>query len=241
MRKALAVAAALVVLSGVANAHTGFDYRLEISTSEFSENEAEWQFGVNDSPLDANHARLRLSLPDDRGGAVAYPQRLGISEMPLADIRNLSFDFLKPLNGGFLAINSPSITVSIDEDGDGDTEGQARLSAIFCRRSIGSGWARSDWTGRTDGGCSLLYFGSTGTSIHESGGGQSAWDDFAEQYPQARIPLYRQGRLAPLHQGAHLAHIEVGTSYVDRIAFHRHMYVRPGSQFIVHCPSEASC
>ena len=209
--------------------------------------EAEWQFGVNDSPLDSNHARLRLSLPDDRGAALAYPQGLGIKGKPLADIRNLSFDFLKPLNGGFLAINSPKITVAIDEDGDGDTEGSARLSAIFCRRSIGSGWARSDWTGRTDGGCSLAYFrnnpvgvpGSELISVHESGGGQSAWDDFATHYPDARIPR----PVGDLYQGAVLGHggIEVGTSYVDRLAFHRHMYVRPGSQFIVHCPSEASC
>jgi hypothetical protein len=241
MKRALAVAAALVMFGGVASAHTGFDYRLQLSTSEFSANEAEWQFGVNDSPLDANHARLRLSVPDEIGAAIAYPQRLGISEMPLADIRNLSFDFLKPGAGGFLAIDSPSITVSVDEDGDGVSDGQARLSAIFCRRSVGSGWARSDWTGRTDGGCSLVYFGSTGTSIHESGAGQSAWDDFAMHYPQARIPLLRPWPVGSLHQGAHLFQGPIGTSYVDRIAFHRHMYVRPGSQFIAHCPSEASC
>ncbi len=112
MRKALAVAAALVLFGGVARAHAGFDYRLQLITSEFSADVAEWQFGVNDSRLDANHARLRLPVPDERAER-SPPQGSGIKGMPLADIRNLSFDFsslwILRSGGGFCSSGSRPI------------------------------------------------------------------------------------------------------------------------------------
>ena len=204
-------------------------------------------FFFDDSPLDTNHARIKFNVPSQSvdppysyAGAYALGTQLGGQK--LANVRNLSFDFMDPSQND-ISLGAPRLSVPIDEDGDGTfehdpfdptSEQYAFLAAGHCLgQTLNATWDRADFTGRQSTGCEMEYKGVD----YQSTGTQSAWKSFvaaaATLYPNAKIA--RQS-----DQVAFLVQDEVGTSFVDRVAFQNHLF-GGGPNAITNCPTENSC
>lgn len=196
-----------------------------------------WQSPRLDSPLDANNARLGVHVLNQDGDdyALAYSKCSGAEHKNVADVRNLSFEFLNTTGnpGVHVGNGAPRYSVDIDVDGNGSYDYSAFLSGAFCNQPLveNLGWSRADFTGRVSAGCELQANGVS----YISDGTKSAWRLFAEANPAAKL----YGDLAP----AYLVMDEPGTAFVDRLAFHNIMYQASGtgSSAARACPSEASC
>jgi hypothetical protein len=201
-----------------------------------------WQTQRNDSPLDSNTARLLLHvlLQDYAGTPVPYDyiavfsNCTGIEGKTLAQVRNLSFDFMndssQPVH---VSLGAPRIEMALDSNGDGSYDEIASLSAGHCSEVLSSDprWSRADFTGRVTPGC-LIWFNSDGTNPKSASDGvNSAWKNLATLYPTYKVLV------------AYLVFDESGTTFVDRVAWYNKMYVAPGSgtAAIKNCPSESSC
>jgi hypothetical protein len=246
-------AAALVMMITSAGAVPVSQQKLKFF--EGDKGSASWQgpakddqgFFFDDSPLDTNHARIKLNVPSQSvnppysySGAYALGTQLGGQK--LANVRNLSFDFMDPSQND-ISLGAPRLSVPIDEDGDGvfeydpfdpTSEQFAFLAAGHCLgQTLNATWDRADFTGRTSTGCEMQYksgnYASTGT--------ESAWDVFVD----AAATLYPGARIArQSDQVAFLIQDEVGTSFVDRVAFQNHLF-GGGPNSITNCPTENSC
>lgn len=246
MKALLSLACALlcVLAAGTADAANKCNSASNKKLKFFSYDTAEivWQGNRVDSPLDPNKTRLMIHVllqdgvpPYDYAGA--YNDCTGIEGQSVADVRNLSFDFLntssQPVHVG---AGSPRISVELDKDGDGGgTDLVAYLAGFHCEAVLPEDirWSRADFTGRVLAGCSI-YTSEGGP--HTSDGVSSAWDLFAAAYPDAKVvDAYLVADEDAGGTGA--------TSFVDRLAFHNRMFVAAGSgsAAIKNCPSEASC
>ena len=240
MKKVLGLlvgAAMVLTITGTASAHVGQGSRLRFFFGDTGS--VAWQSGtdntgafVNDSPLDENHARLKLNVPSQTGNdyAGAFANGTGLGHRRVADVRNLSFDFLLGPDdtGGGVRFSIP-----IDENNDGVQEAFLFAAARDCAEPIlDSDWQRADFTGRTSVGCTIYYE----KGVYTSTGTQSAWGVFAAAHPTYRIA--RQSE-----QVALVVLDEAGTVFLDRIAMQRHMFVKAGfgENAITHCPTEVSC
>jgi hypothetical protein len=201
----------------------------------------------DDSPLDTNHARIKFNVPSQSinppysyAGAYALGTQLGGQK--LANVRNLSFDFMDPSQND-ITLGAPRLSVPIDEDGDGvfehdpfdpTSEQYAFLAAGHCLgQTLNATWDRADFTGRTTTGCAMQYKGVD----YASSGSASAWHAFvvaaATLYPSAKIARQSDALAIAVQD-------EVGTSFIDRVAFQNHMF-GGGPNSITNCPNEASC
>jgi hypothetical protein len=247
MRKIIimsAVIATALTLLGNTAASAAVGKRLHFDTCSNSDSIG-WARGT-DSPLDGNHQALlaTVSTGDTVNGncAEAYSFRTGIEGKNVADVQNLSFDFLTADAVGHGGV--PRISVILrDTNGTGALH-FAYLGAgsepTYCGAQIGtSDWSRADFTGRTTAGCTLYV--DSGTP-YTSDGLLSAWGVFAAAHPdyqvvQATDPVFGGGPGA----GAFLVMDEAGTYHADRLAIQNLMFIRNLPQYIKDCPSESSC
>jgi hypothetical protein len=246
---ASAVALVLVGSTSIAFGRTGPSDRLRLFFGD--KGMAVWQSGtddqgilVDDSPLDSNHARLGLYVPaddmldvtgTDYDYAGAFAKNTGLAGRSLPRVRNLSFDFLKASAGATVGGGNPRFSIPIDLDGDGDWDGFAFAAAGDCEASIGATWSRADFTGRVTVGCTL--FGHDGVA-YSSDGTESAWKNYADAFPTARIAKEDSAVAFVIHDDG-----SDGASWVDRIAFQNRMFVMPGTgpSSIRRCFTESSC
>lgn len=230
----LALGATMLGMAMPADASTKCNKKLILFSSDTAI--IAWQTLRVDSPLDANNARLGVHVLNQDGDdyAYAYSKCSGIEDKKVGDIRNLSFDFLNTTGNPDVHVGAgaPRYSVDLDVDGDGVYDYSAFLAGSYCNQPLAEnpGWSRADFTGRILAGCELQVNGVS----YISDGAKSAWQLFAEAYPNARV--YGIGP-------AYLLMDEAGTAYVDRLAFHNIMYVSggTGAAAIKSCPSEASC
>jgi hypothetical protein len=236
---ALAVACVALTMAGsAASAHTGYTERLRLFFADTGS--VQWQSYkddtgafVKDSPLDTNHARLKINVPEQTGDDYAgvYANNTSLAGRLLGDVRNVSFDFLLGPGdtGGGVRFSIP-----IDENGDSVTDNFLFAAARDCAEPItASNWQRADFTGRNSLGCTIYYGGVT---PYTSTGTQSAWDVFAAANPTWRVAPQSD-------QVAFVILDEVGTVFLDRVAMQNHMFVAAGTgtAAIKHCPFESSC
>ena len=170
-------------------------------------------------------ARLKLAVAEQTGNdyVVARAEHTGIVGKGVARVRNLSFDVL---TSTYVGAGSPRISVEVDTTGDGDADVYAYLAAFHCSEAIpGSNWARADFTGRISAGCDL--YASDQAGPYASTGTQSAWAVFAAAHPGATVI------------DAYVVADEVGQSYIDNLAFQRHVFTGKGR--MAECTTEASC
>jgi hypothetical protein len=183
-----------------------------------------------DSPNDVNKSALNIRT--DAGeyayaysGRYATPADNGATEIPIADVTNLSFDFLNAVGGGYEGAGAPRLSVAIDENGDHSfdytTDGYAFLSGSYCDTPTSDpNWSRADFTGQTAPGCSLQYKGVTYTSD----GAMSAWQEFSVAFPSGAVDyafLIVDEQTAP------------GRARVDRIAMVN--FMQDGRGHVVNC------
>src|SRR5205085_8770508 len=148
------IATALTLLGNTAFA-AGTSKRLQYDTCT-SGDSIGWARG-DDSPLDGNHQAL-LAVVGSGGCAEAFSFGSGIEGKNVADVKNLSFDFLTADAVGHGGL--PRISVILrDTNGTGAVH-IAYLGAgsepPYCGEQIGtSDWSRADFTGRTTAGCTL--------------------------------------------------------------------------------------
>jgi hypothetical protein len=232
-----AVVATTLALFGSTASAAGTSKRLQYDTCTNSDSIG-WARG-NDSPRDGNHQAL-LALVSSGGCAEAFSLGSGIEGKNVADVKNLSFDFLTADAVGHGGL--PRISVILrDTNGTGALH-IAYLGAgsepTYCQEQIGtSDWSRADFTGRTTAGCSL-YDGIAYTS----NGVLSAWGVYAAAHPDYQVvlasdPVFGGGPGA----GAFLVMDEAGTYHADRLAIQNHMWIRNLPQYIQNCPAESSC
>jgi hypothetical protein len=197
--------------------------------------EAGWTSGP-DSPLDGHrmlyaHGSQGLDLVTYRDGASAaaynghwltVPDH-GATSIRVGDIRNLSFDFLNPLGGGYVGAKGPQETIVLS---DGD---EVALAAEGCELMIKGSktWSRADFTGFTGKGCA--FYGPDGT-LYASDGTHSAWALFAAAHPLLSVDS---------------GYVEVDTNThgvrarIDRIAMQDDM--QTAIFHIRKCPTEQMC
>lgn len=222
-----AVLAGLIALAAApAMAHVGHSFALRLQDSDTGS--AQWQYNRVDSPADADKGRLKLAvaLQDGDDYALAWADGTGIRGKAVEAVRNLSFDFLSTT---YVGAGAPRISVDVDTTGDGTADVYAYLSALYCQEAYsGSDWSRADFTGRTAAGCSI--YASDG-GPYTSDGTSSAWAVFAAAHRGATV------------LDAYVVMDEVGQSFIDRLAFQRHMFTRAGHgpASIKECPTESAC
>jgi hypothetical protein len=196
-----------------------------------------WQKPRNDSPLDPNSSRLMVHVLFQTGDdfAGAFNECTGIEGRKLSQVRNLSFDYQNSTgNPTHTGAGSPAIRVGLDLDGNGSLDDFATLSAFHCNAVLteDSRWSRADFTGRTAPGC-LIFLNSDGTNpASMSDGTDSAWKNLADAHPNGKVVGV-----------AFFILDEVGTAFIDRLAFHNRMFIQAGSgsAAVKNCPSESSC
>ena len=218
-----AVAGLLAMAALPAQAHTGPAQYLNVQG--YDTGSGQWQRHSADSPLDTGRARLKLAVAEQTGNdyVVARAEHTGIVGKGVARVRNLSFDVL---TSTYVGAGSPRISVEVDTTGDGDADVYAYLAAFHCTEAIpGSNWARADFTGRISAGCDL--YASDQAGPYASTGTQSAWAVFAAAHPGATVI------------DAYVVADEVGQSYIDNLAFQRHVFTGKGR--MAECTTEASC
>jgi hypothetical protein len=191
-------------------------------------------------PLDSNHARIALNEPVADNStfpysyAGAYAKNTGLSGQSVANVRNLSFDYL---TGVSIGGGAPRFSVPIDTDNNGTTDEYVFMAAADCTQTLNSTWSRADFTGNTANyvagvsGC-VIYEG--GATTYASNGTESAWDVFEDANPGYHIAT---------DSPAFVIQDVQSSSFIDRVAFQNRMYTASGSssQAIKTCPNEASC
>jgi hypothetical protein len=233
MRKliaAVAAALALSLLGGTALAH---ETRLGLFGAN-SGAEIGWSQGP-DSPNDGNTSALNIRT-DSGEFAGAYKPSFGLgaeggSSVAGTNVRNLSFDFLNTVGGGYVNAGAPRYSIRILEASgeDADMDDFAFLAAFYCQGPTSNvNWSRADFTGATDsqGECALQFEGLT----YSNTATKDAWDVFVAANPGVRVDygfLVVDEATAP------------GRARLDRLAMQAHMQVSGGRT--VHCPSEGSC
>jgi hypothetical protein len=239
---AFTAVAMVFALSGVAQAAPHFTKADRLLFFFGDKGSTKWQSGkddqgifVDDSPLDSNHSRLKLSVPEQTGNDYTgvYAKNTGLGGQLVGNVRNLSFDYLDPSGGGYAGAGAPRFSVPIDENGNGTPEGYAFMAGSECTQPIpSSDWDRADFTGRTSAGCDMYYLGLP----YSSNGTMSAWAVFAAAHPTFKIGTVSNGV-------AFVIQDELGASFIDRVAFQNRMYQKGGwsNQSIILCPSESSC
>jgi hypothetical protein len=239
------VATALALLGNTALA-AGTSKRLHFDTCSTSDSIG-WARG-SDSPLDGNHQALLATVGSDHGAnppyncAEAYSLGSGIEGLPVADVKNLSFDFLTADAVGHGGVPRISVVMR-DTNGTGALH-FAYLGAgsepTYCGQQIGtSDWSRADFTGRTTAGCTL--YDENGTP-YTSNGVLSAWGVFAAAHSDYQVVLATDSVFGGgPGAGAFLVMDEAGTYHADRLAIQNHMWIRNLPQYIKNCPSETSC
>ena len=221
-----AVLAGLVALAATpAQAHVGPTRALRLQSSDTGS--AQWQYNRSDSPADTDHGRLKLAVAEQDGDdyALAWADGTGVRGKAVTAVRNLSFDFLTTT---YVGAGAPRISVDLDIDGDTDYDQSAFLAAFHCQAPYAaSNWARADFTGRTTAGCSIFV----GAEQFTSDGVSSAWALMAAAHPNWTV------------LDAYVVMDEIGQSFIDRLAFQRHMFTRGGhgTDSIKECMTEAAC
>jgi hypothetical protein len=232
------VATALALLGNTALA-AGTSKRLRYDTCTSSDSIG-WARGT-DSPLDGNHQAL-LAVVSSGGCAEAFSLGSGIEGKNVADVKNLSFDFLTADAVGHGGLPRISVVMR-DTNGTGALH-FAYLGAgsepTYCGAQIGtSDWSRADFTGRTTAGCTL--YDENGTP-YTSTGVLSAWGVFAAAHSDYQVVLATDSVFGGgPGAGAFLVMDEAGTYHADRLAIQNHMWIRNLPQYIKNCPSESSC
>jgi hypothetical protein len=235
-RKILAVLISGSVLLGLTGSAKAFPESERLQFFSQGTGHTSWQFGkrIDDSPLDTNTFRLRLSVPEQADGdnTGVYAVNTGLGGKFVWAVRNLSFDFLSVAAGGYASAGAPRFSIPIDENADNTPEGYASLAAGQCSESISATWDRADFTGRVAPGCTMRYKGVA----YSSDGTNSAWANFAIAHPTFAIS-------GSFFATAVVIQDKVGASFIDRVAFQNRMYVKAGHgpNAIVNCPDEASC
>ena len=117
----------------------------------------------------------RITLTNDIGeySGVYLPSWAQGFSPKLAGIGAMSFDVFGTVNA-----SSPRISVPLDIDADGDTDGWAYLSAFYC---TGSAAATADWFTADFTSSSCLIYTSFGGAPH------AGLDGLAAAYPDARV------------------------------------------------------
>jgi hypothetical protein len=202
-----------------------------------------WQSPRIDSPRDPNKSRLAVHVLSQSGDdfAGAFNDCTGIEGRTLPQVRNLSFDFLnQSTNPVHIGNGSPAIRVLIDTNNNGafdsGVDEVATLAAFFCGGPVAvlpenTAWSRADFTGRTAPGCDVWLNSNGVTPAASSDGVNSAWANFAAANPTWKVI------------SAFFILDEVGTAFIDRLAFHNRMFIQAGSgsNAVKNCPSESSC
>jgi hypothetical protein len=98
-------------------------------------------------------------------GVYVYP---GLPGKPISDVTRLSFSYT--VDAGAVAGGSPRLSIPIDENGDGLTDGYAFIDAANCGQEGQS-------SGTVDLSCPVFY----GDTLYAN------WADFAAQNPTYRI------------------------------------------------------
>ena len=192
----------------------------------------------DDSPLDPNFVRLGVHVLDSAGNndfVGAYNDCVGIKGKPVGQVKNLSFDFQNTTGNPAVHIGAgaPRYSVDIDQGGDGDYDFSAFLAAFYCQgTTTNAGWSRADFTGQTALGACSIWVNNV---QYFSDGTRSAWKVYADANPTDKVMSW----VGP----AYLVMDEVGTAFVDRLAFQNKMFIRNGTSTsaIKNCGTEAAC
>jgi hypothetical protein len=196
-----------------------------------------WETNAADSPADGpNGQRIKLTVayngvyPTDYAYDLAFANKTGISTagVSVANIRNLSFDFMNDSPGtGYEGAGSPRISVGVDLTGGSAIDVYLYLSAVYCDVPFSSpddDWSRADFTGETALNACTIW---DNVGSYSSNGTQSAWAVYAAAHP------------AGIVRTAYVVMDETGTAYLDRLAFQNHMFST--KKTIANCPLESSC
>lgn len=248
MKRVLAVAAVIgsvLLLLGATSASAATSKRLRFDTCTNADSIG-WARGT-DSPLDGNHQSLS-SVVSSGGCAEAYSFGTGIEGKNVADVKNLSFDYLASDSTGHGG--APRISVLLrDNNGTGDLH-VAYLTGTPDKCGVpitqDPTWYRADFTGQTAPGCTF-YTSDTDPNTNQqefytSDGVNSAWQNFAAAHPDYQVilandPVFGGGPGA----GAFMVEDEAGNYHIDRLAIQNLMFIRNKPQYVQNCPTEASC
>jgi hypothetical protein len=135
---------------------------------------------TKDSPLDTNSRALHAVVPT--GECLLFFNRASLKlNKPVAQMKNLSFDFREPQAGGTVTGGSPRTSVIL-------ADGRALfLSADQCDHPlsvVGGDWGRADFTGFTSDIQSCTIFDSDGIAYANTPT-ESAWQVFVDANPNA--------------------------------------------------------
>jgi hypothetical protein len=234
-----AVIATVLTLLGNTAASAAVAKRLHFDTCSTSDSIG-WARGT-DSPLDGNHQALLATVGSDNGPnppyncAEAYSFRTGIEGLPVASVKNLSFDYLEADSAGHGG--APRISVLLRDALNNLHIAYLTGTPDKCGTPIStSGWDRADFTGDTTLGACTFYDDAAVT--YTSDGAQSAWAVFAAAHPDYTVTATTDSA-SPV--GSFLVMDEAGTYHVDRLAMQNLMFIRSLPQYIKNCPTEASC
>jgi hypothetical protein len=231
----ITVAAAIAMSLIFGTTAIAHDVRLGLFT-DGSGAEIGWVRGP-DSPLDTSSREVALNIRTDPGEyAYAYKPGFGLgapggTSVAGTNVRNVSFDFLNTLGGGYVGAGAPGFSVAIIEASgeDADSDDFAFLSAFYCQLPTGdASWSRADFTGATDshGECALQFEGVT----YSNSATQSAWQVFVAANPGVRVDY----AFVIVDETTQPTRVRL-----DRIAMQNHMQLSGGRT--VHCPNEGSC
>lgn len=183
--------------------------------------------GNRDSPLDSNIKSYKLVVPANCYIAVASLFSINNLDIPVGNVKNISFDVRTPQSAtpGTIAGGSPRITVFLD---NGD---KIDMDAANCMRPIastGGDWARSDFTGAlaSDGVCTIYENNSI---AHTNTATTSAWQVMAAANPGTSLTY------------SFFIVDQPGTYYVDRIALGTQKLYSQGDFPAKSCTTEGSC
>jgi hypothetical protein len=238
-RSFVVMASALVMLVFVASAEgarVGPYQQMRFERSNHST--LQWVTTANDSPTDANHRALRLTLRPNAPGCSAenlaacsfgraFSNASNSKRTPVDDQMNLSWEYAaaNPVTA------SERMNVFFS---NGDV---AFLDSSLCNKPIASSggtWLRADFTGFKSG-CSFSVVGET-AGDYAANGTQSAWSVYAAAWPDQVVTIRHllvDSGAAPL--------TGVSTYYFDRISLGAGKMYTWGAKRALSCPTENVC
>jgi hypothetical protein len=176
-----------------------------------------------DSPIDANdHALVASICPGDF--AEVYTRRSLRIDTPLADVKNISFDYKTATITGAGQVQ----IVIVLKNGT-----YLYADPVYCSYPLGGGtWSRADFTGTTAAGECTIY-GSDG-SVSTSDGTHSALEVYALAHPGVEVSLTFMGFF-----GQSSGQV---TYVVDRIALGTNRLYNFDNRHAIYCQfDEARC